>query len=315
MPELPEVEHLRRTLLRVLPGRRVVEARLLRADVCATCHGRTPTPRDLLSGGRIAHLDRHGKQLAITADDGRAIRVHLGMTGQLLVVAADEAPQRADHVHAWWRLDDGSTMLFRDPRRFGGLAAYPTLERLRREEWARLGPDALSVTGPCLAARLAGSRRPVKAALLDQHVLAGVGNIYADESLFRAGLDPRLPAHRVAGSLADRLAEAVRATLAHAVCRGGSSVRDYIDGAGRPGTFQHHHQVYGRAGEPCMRCRRTLCSGVTGQRTTVWCPRCQRRSGRLVDYPQRRSMTDEVRLPGEIAGEVSSPGREHASPL
>lgn len=289
MPELPEVEHLRRTLLRVLPGRRVVEARLVRADVGSAHDGTTPSARDLLAGGRITRLIRHGKQLAIAAEDGRAVRVHLGMTGQLLVLAAGEAPRRADHVHARWRLDDGSTMLFRDPRRFGGLATYPSLEALRVAEWARLGPDALTITGQRLGAVLAGSRRPVKAVLLDQGVLAGVGNIYADESLFRAGLHPRLSAHRVVGPAADRLARAIRLTLSQALGRGGSSVRDYVDGTGRPGRFQHLHRVYGRAGAPCLTCGRPLAASVVAQRTTVFCRRCQRRSVRAADYPQLRA--------------------------
>ncbi len=285
MPELPEVEHLRRTLARALRARRVTSAALHRDDVCETDHGRAPTAPDLLVGGLFESALRRGKHLAITVEDGRVLCVHLGMSGQLLLVRDGRTPARADHIHASWTLDDGSRLLFRDPRRFGGLRTFADLEGVRVAIWSRLGPDAWTIQGPVLRARLGNSRRCIKAALLDQAVLAGVGNIYADEALFMASLNPRRLARSLTPADCDRLADALRETLTAAVQARGSTLRDYVDSEGRPGTAQVLHKVYGRAGQPCPRCSRTLRAIDLGQRTTVYCTRCQggRRRPR---YPQ-----------------------------
>lgn len=292
MPELPEVEHLRRTLARSLPGRRVTGVSLHRPDVCDRPDGRAPNRPGLLLGGVVRELLRHGKQLAIVTEDGRALRVHLGMTGQLLLVRARERPARSDHVHAAWRLDDGSRMLFRDPRRFGGLAPYATPADLVAREWGDLGPDAASIDGEELAQRLARTGRAIKAALLDQHVLAGVGNIYADESLFKAAIHPLRRTGGIRRPESHRLAAAIRETLALAIAGGGSTLRDYVDAQGRPGRHQHSHLVYGRSGQPCARCGSTLRSIPVSQRTTVFCPACQPRvPGRpRPAFPHRREV-------------------------
>ena len=226
----------------------------------------------MLAGARIQHLDRRGKLLAIIASDGRALGVHLGMTGQLLwAPAGGRLP--TDHVHATWRLDDGSRVIFRDPRRFGGLWLAASRDEL--PPWQGLGPDALSIHPSDYPALLARARRPIKAALLDQGLLAGVGNIYADEALHEAGIHPWAITSELPPDRAVALGRAVSRLLAQAVQAGGSTLRDYRGAEGQAGAFQFQHRVYGRAGQPCLTCGQTLESAVLGQRTTVWCEACQ----------------------------------------
>ena len=288
MPELPEVEHLRRSLEPVLLGRTIVKATLHRRDVAvmpadpqggfSRSSGDTRparlTRRDLLLDGTIDRLERKGKQLAMLATDGRAVCVHLGMTGGLVHLPPWSRNRTHDHIHAMWRLDDGSRLLFRDPRRFGGLWICPT-RRCLDERWERLGPDALHVTTRALRAALQSRRAPIKAALLDQCVLAGVGNIYADEALFRARIRPGRPSHSLCAIEIRRLASSIRAVLRQAIRAGGSSIRDYRDAQGRPGLQQRRHAVYGRGGESCVRCGSPLLVEVVAQRTTVSCTHCQ----------------------------------------
>lgn len=273
MPELPEVESLRRSLEPGLLGRVVERVELRRRDIVDG----PATPAALLQGERIDNLRRHGKQMAIVTSSGKHLVVQLGMTGQVLLVH-DEGELPPDHVHAVWRLrKDGShpgLLAFRDPRRFGGLTTLESREALQRR-WSSLGPDALGITGGELLAGLRASKRAIKAALLDQAVLAGVGNIYADESLFLAQIAPRKLASRLNPKQVDRLAEAIRGVLEQAVRKGGSTLRDYVDASGRAGSFALEHQVYGRAGRPCVRCQTPLRSATLAQRTTVWCPLCQ----------------------------------------
>ncbi|MBX3404997.1 MAG: hypothetical protein KF699_16425 [Phycisphaeraceae bacterium] len=319
MPELPEVETIRRTLAPVLIGRRILAAELLRRDILiapgdppggfsrqraslrrgsASAPARIARPSrfepaDLLQGCTVTDILRRGKQLAIIAAPHRAaapapraaapraLVVQLGMTGALEALPANIPTPRAavPHTHALWSLEPvrgkAAAIAFIDPRRFGGLRALPTLADLHTL-WSALGPDALEIDGPPLWNALRTSRRAIKAALLDQAVLAGVGNIYADEALFRAGISPRTLAAKVRPARCSLLAAAVREVLAEAVAARGSTLRDYRDAAGLAGEFQARHAVYGRAGQPCTRCRGTLRSAAIGQRTTVWCPRCQR---------------------------------------
>lgn len=300
MPELPEVEHTRRTLGPHLLGRTVEAARLLRRDI-AVAPGDPPggfsrspkrrhdTPRrltraDLLAGERIASLDRRGKQLAIVAGSGRALLVHLGMTGHLAWRPPNDPAPAPPHVHAEWSLADhrgrdAGRLLFRDPRRFGGLWILRSPGDLAAR-WEVLGPDALTITPDLLAPRLAATRRPIKAALLDQAVIAGVGNIYADEALFLARIHPATPADRVIVDQTAALAAAIRQVLHESLEAGGSTLRDYLDAAGRAGAYQNAHRVYGRAALPCPACGTTLLSLRLGQRTTVACPSCQPDPGR-----------------------------------
>jgi formamidopyrimidine-DNA glycosylase len=276
LPELPEVETVRRSAERFLKGNAVASVRLARRDVVRGSWRRFP----LLEGATIARVVRHGKNLAILAEDGRALGVHLGMTGQLLCLPAGARATRTDHVHATWRLERRGELigrlLFRDPRRFGGLETFED-EASLRERWARLGPDAATVGGEALRAALGGSKRPVKAGLLDQEAVAGIGNIYADEALFAARIHPLRRCDALTGEEWESLAREVRRVLAEAIEARGSTLRDYRDAEGAAGSFQTRHLVYGRAGAPCARCGRPLTRLTVAQRTTVACDACQAR--------------------------------------
>lgn len=284
MPELPEVETLRRSLEPTLLGRTVASVRIIRRDIVAAPgdppggFARQRTPRTparlrkphLLERDTIGELTRRGKQLAIVGKTGRSVIVQLGMTGSLTHSAEhDPAPP---HTHVVWTLDDGSRLLFTDPRRFG-------LVRLAPEGpapiWEHLGPDALALRAGDLHARAVRTHRAIKAALLDQRFVAGVGNIYADEALFASQIHPARPAHQMTDDDAKRLAAAIRRILRQAIARGGSTIRDYRDGSGNPGSFQRRHKVYGRADQPCTRCGGRLLGTQIAQRTTVFCSVCQ----------------------------------------
>ena len=287
MPELPEVEHLRRSLEPSLVGSRIVAVHVRRSDIVRNRPGRTRVvPADLLDGATVRALDRRGKQLAIFGDGGSGLVVQLGMSGQLRWATGGSPPGANDHVHVRWQVVnvDGSTrwLEFRDPRRFGGLSPFESRPDLDERLWARLGPDAATgAIGPLAARRLGaahGSRRSLKSMLLDQSVVAGIGNIYADEALFSAGIHPGLVAGRLTADLADRLAREILRTLHEAIDAGGSTLRDYVDATGRAGSFQESHRVYGRGGQPCPRCRSTIRSAPLSGRTTSWCPTCQSRS-------------------------------------
>lgn len=285
MPELPEVERLRLSLLPHLLGARVERVAIFREDVCE-CVGDgqvvSTSAAALLEGAVINSLHRRGKHLAIASAGGPAIEVHLGMSGQVLVQEGplpQLAEARATHTHVAWSLRSGGvtrTMIFRDPRRFGGVWGFASFDQLRERRWARLGPDALEVTGEHLFEHTRGSVRSIKAALLDQSLLAGVGNIYADESLFAVGVSPRRACGRVSREQCERLAQAIRIILAAAIASGGSTLRDYVDADGKQGASQFAHKVYGRGGEACVTCAASLRSALVAQRTTVWCARCQK---------------------------------------
>jgi len=275
MPELPEVERVRMGIDDAMRDRRVASVRVTRGDVIDSTAVNGGRAAALLRGTRIAATKRHGKQLAIIAREGPAICIHLGMSGQLYRVAANGRVRQADHVHVTWRLDDGTRIVFRDVRRFGGIWTFPTFESLHARRWSSLGPDALTITSRDLRPPLATTRRSVKAVLLDQRAIAGIGNIYADEACFRAGIRPSRAAPSLSRDEIRRLAAAIRTTLSHAIRAGGSTIRDYLDGTGEPGGFQNHWAVYGRAGSPCVGCVTPLATGQVAQRTTVWCEWCQ----------------------------------------
>lgn len=276
MPELPEVESLRRSLEPTLIGARVVRARLHRRDICTAlpAQQRAISSAQLLQGCTISRLCRRGKQLAIVTDSGPTLLVHLGMSGSLLLLPTPASIRLHTHVHAVWTTQT-QTLIFRDPRRFGGLTTLAHHNLLDSLAWSTLGPDALTISESTLAQRAAHSTRAIKSVLLDQHVLAGVGNIYADESLFRARLNPHTPACRLSHDEWHRLAVALSDILASAIAAKGSSLRDYVDALGTKGAATQAHQVYGRANLPCTTCTTPLATAQLGQRTTVWCPRCQ----------------------------------------
>jgi formamidopyrimidine-DNA glycosylase len=204
--------------------------------------------------------------------------IHLGMSGQLRFVPHGQTLDQADHVHAVWNVQckkSSGTLIFRDPRRFGGIWAFDSIDALREHRWNALGPDALTITGELLHAQLSGRHRPIKSALLDQAVLAGVGNIYADEALFAAGIHPATKAHRIDAQRADTLAASIVEILSSAIASGGSTIRSYVDSTGQGGSFAQFHRVYGRAGQPCLQCEAVLAQSTIAQRTTVHCPKCQ----------------------------------------
>jgi formamidopyrimidine-DNA glycosylase len=287
VPELPEVEHLRRTLEERLVGATIVEVRCGRHNMLATTSLRSPRPVRLLNGATVASLQRHGKQMAIVTVDGRVLVVHLGMSGRMTFESAP--PTDADrHAHVAWLVQPkspskpkvpwGNTahwLVFRDPRRFGELASLASPTALERR-WRALGPDAFLAPPDALMAALRGLRRQAKAALLDQAVLAGVGNIYADESLFRAGVHPTQSLDRLSEDRLVRLIAAIQVTLTAAVNSGGSTLRDYVDANAQAGGYQSYHLIYGRAGEACPTCGRPLEGLTAAGRTTVACSTCQR---------------------------------------
>lgn len=271
MPELPEVETTRRGIGPLIAGAEVT-------DVVVRDHRlRWPVPGDLaaqLRGRSVRSLDRRAKYLLLRMDDPTLI-IHLGMSGSLQLVCDDRAPGRHDHVDLLF--SGGQVLRYTDPRRFGSFhvtagepADHPLL--------ARLGPEPLEAafTGDWLYRRSRGRRQAVKAFIMDAATVVGVGNIYAAEALFRAGVHPARPAGRVGPARYGRLAEAVREVLADAITAGGTTLRDFVDGGGRPGYFRQSLYVYGRAGEPCPACGRPLRLIRVGQRSTCYCTRCQR---------------------------------------
>ncbi|MGH7776285.1 MAG: bifunctional DNA-formamidopyrimidine glycosylase/DNA-(apurinic or apyrimidinic site) lyase [Candidatus Dormibacterales bacterium] len=274
MPELPEVETIVADLRPLLAGESIVRTRLAFPGIV-----RHPSPELFVAGTegrRIRSLTRRGKYILAGFDADDLLVVHLGMTGRLGVASA--AAPCALHTHAVFELAGGGELRYSDPRRFGRLLLGGAEELARLGKLPRLGPEPLdpAFTARDLGARLAGRRAPLKAVLLDQAVLAGVGSIYADEACFRAGVRPDRAAGRVGPRRVARLHGALRETLREAIGNRGSSVSDYVDGHGEPGTQQERLLVYGRAGRPCAACGRPLRSGRAGGRSTVYCSRCQR---------------------------------------
>lgn len=270
MPELPEVETIRRGLQRELAGRRIDGVDWRGAKLRG---GPSPRPLEGLEGQRVKAVRRHGKFLLWDLSAGTLL-AHLGMTGKLLFAEPGEAERR--HTHLVLALDDGQELRFSDPRRFGLLKLYPKGAAI--PDLAHFGPDALgpAFTPLALAAALASSRSPLKAFLLDQRHLAGVGNIYACEALWRAGLSPRRKADAVPKAKVAPLHAAVVAVLNDSLAAGGTSFNDYVDHIGQPGQFLLHLAVYDREGKPCPRCAAPVRRIVQSGRSTFWCAKCQR---------------------------------------
>ena len=275
MPELPEVETVRRGLALKMTGRHIVKAELHRQDL------RRPFPPMLartLTGAKIGKLARRGKYILIELDDNGTLLLHLGMSGRITAGPGDAPHARHDHVVL--TLDDGTVVRFNDARRFGLLDYMRRGEEAAHPLLAGMGPEPLEsgFDGKYLAQKLAGKMTPIKAALLDQKIVAGLGNIYVCEALYRAGISPRRLGATVTGARADKLAKAIHETLTDAIEAGGSSLRDYVQADGELGYFQHRWAVYGREGEPCPGCtckegvRRIVQSG----RSTFFCAKKQR---------------------------------------
>ena len=268
MPELPEVEVVRRQLEPVWVGRTIQSVWSAKPNYFFVTPPSALQKR--LIGRKTTALVRHGKYILAELDDESRLLCHLGMTGQI----TSRALERDAHVLLVLGLSGKKAITFRDVRKFGKVewieraASSPRLDKL--------GPDALDVTAAILEAGFRGRKAPVKAALLDQSVLAGVGNIYADEALFSASVAPTRPASSLDASELKALATAVRRILRTSVKRGGSTINDYIQPDGELGGYQNWHRVYGKDGEPCPTCRTPLSRLVIGGRSSHFCARCQR---------------------------------------
>ncbi len=273
MPELPEVEIIRGQLEKELAG-----ARIASCEVGLPRLVKFPTPlgyRRGLKGKRIESVGRRGKYLLLELDDGRELVLHLGMTGSL--VLSSPRQERPRHTHIIFHLDDGRDLLFVDPRTFGETALLRRVDRSPLRGLYTMGPEPLEddFTCECMATVFVGRCR-VKSALMDQSRIAGIGNIYADEALHRAGISPMRRLEELSPAEMERLHTAVREVLSEAVSRGGSSVSDYVDLRGERGRFQDDHRVYRREGESCPDCGAAIRREVISGRSSYYCPRCQR---------------------------------------
>jgi formamidopyrimidine-DNA glycosylase len=262
MPELPEVETVVRTLRPMIVGRKILNAEFTGLRVLIGSPRKTANS---LAGRKIVGVDRYGKFIAIRLDRGYLV-VHLGMTGRLLVDA-----DLSKWTHAIFTLDRGA-MMYQDPRQFGRIEYGDELPA----RVAALGPEPLEVTLEEFARRLKARKSPVKAVLLNQAVVRGVGNIYADEALFRAGVHPTRIAATLRKDRVEAIFHAMREVLEEAIASRGSSVSNYVDAEGRKGSFQQEHRVYQRTGEPCVNCGAPIKRIIVGQRSTHFCPKCQK---------------------------------------
>src|SRR5215469_11781843 len=272
MPELPEVETVVRGLERALSGKRLVRLDLARPDL------RSAIPKGLaqrLENRRVERFSRRAKYILMHVEGGGVLIAHLGMSGRLVI-----APPRDKHDHAVFHFDDGTELRLNDARRFGLLDYAEEQELDAHPRFKHLGPEPLGneFNGPTLATLLKGKKTPLKAALLDQRVVAGLGNIYASEAMFGAGLSPRRLAGTVKAERAERLAVAIQDVLTRAIAAGGSSLRDYVQASGELGYFQHQWAVYGKEGEACPTCdcRAGIRRIVQGGRSTFYCAKRQR---------------------------------------
>lgn len=274
MPELPEVETVVRDLQPCLTGRRLASVRQTSRHSLRIRW--RPGWNAAVAGQRVESVARRGKWILIELETASILVVHLGMTGQLTLVPA--ATPRADHTHLVFSLDEGAEQLrFRDIRRFGSVTLFSDRQAL--EDYfvaARLGPEPFDLDSNYWRQALAGTRRALKAVLLDQHVVAGVGNIYADEALFEARLHPARCGCDLDARAAAHLRRAITTVLRRAIERRGSSIRDYVGGSGLQGEYQNEFRVYGRTGEPCSRCGTAIeCRRLAG-RSSHFCPKCQK---------------------------------------
>jgi formamidopyrimidine-DNA glycosylase len=283
VPELPEVETVRRGLAPVMEGRTILEARIARPDL------RWPLPARMaerLKGQRVARLRRRSKYILADLSSGETLLIHLGMSGRMLVSGAmlgefhHHHPAPAKHDHVVLDMEGGARITFNDARRFGAMDLVATEAAEAHWLLAGLGPEPLgnAFDEDYLVLRLRGRNTPVKAALLDQRIVAGLGNIYVCETLHRAGISPRRKAGRIAEARVRALVPVIRQVLMEAVEAGGSSLRDYRQADGELGYFQHAFRVYDREGAPCVTpgCGGTVARIVQSGRSSFFCPACQR---------------------------------------
>jgi formamidopyrimidine-DNA glycosylase len=287
MPELPEVETVRRGLAPAMEGQLIAQAELRRGDL------RWPFPPDMaarLTGARVLQLRRRSKYILADLDRGESLIIHLGMSGRMVIsgLSAPHVPGQfhfdhpaiEKHDHVIFHMGQGARVTFNDPRRFGAMDLCATDRLEAHPLLASIGPEPLGngFHAGYLASRLAGKKTPIKAALLDQRIVAGLGNIYVCEALFRAGIRPERPAGRISAARISTLTDTIRGTLLEAIEAGGSSLRDYRQANGELGYFQHSFRVYGREAAPCVTpdCRDTVRRIVQSGRSTFYCPSCQR---------------------------------------
>ncbi|MBQ0749961.1 MAG: bifunctional DNA-formamidopyrimidine glycosylase/DNA-(apurinic or apyrimidinic site) lyase [Roseovarius sp.] len=283
MPELPEVETVRRGLTPVMEGQVIARATVNRPDL------RWPFPPDMaarLTGQRVTALRRRSKYILADLTSGESLLIHLGMSGRMLVsgdplgrfVHDHPAPEKHDHVVL--DMEGGARITFNDPRRFGAMDLLPTMTAEAHPLLARLGPEPLgnAFNEPYLVAALKGRNTPIKSALLDQRIVAGLGNIYVCEALFRARISPLRRAGALSAKRAAALVPIIRAVLADAITAGGSSLRDFRQADGELGYFQHSFDVYGREGEPCRNagCKGHIARVTQAGRSSFYCHQCQR---------------------------------------
>ncbi len=293
MPELPEVETVARGLQRSIAGRRILSVRLGKTDFIddpAAVEQHVP-------GRQIEAVERYGKFMLLRlsartnasrdSENGDAeaasLLVHLGMTGQLAPCAA--AQPCAKHTHVWFALDDGRELRYTDPRRFGRMA-YLT-EALLAEELTAFGADPLLVNAEEFASRIRSRNAQIKALLLNQSVLRGIGNIYADESLWRARIHPMRRGTELSKKQAQVLRRVLQGVLRKAILARGSSISDFLDAEGQPGEYQRHHRAYGREGKRCFRCGTAIRRVIVAGRSSYFCPKCQP-APRLQNQGKRR---------------------------
>lgn len=270
MPELPEVETIRRGIAGHLIGRRILGAVVRNPAL------RWSIPRNLsrtVTGRQVREVERRGKYLLLRCESG-ALILHLGMSGSLRLLPANTPPEKHDHFDLI--LEGGKLMRLRDPRRFGAVL-WEAGDPLRHPLLKDLGPEPLTgaLDGQWLFDQTRNRAAAIKQVLMDAHVVAGVGNIYASEALFRAGIRPGTPARKIGLPRYEKLANAIKRTLQFAIRAGGSSLRDFVKSDGTPGYFQTQYRVYQRTGEPCHACGAPIRHLRQGQRSTFYCPRCQ----------------------------------------
>jgi len=268
MPELPEVETVVRTLRPTITGAKIAAIQLNRTDIVTPANTNL-TP--LLTGKTITSIDRRAKRIVITLDDCNRFYIHLGMSGRLTLDQVTHPTKL--HTHFIIELENTTTQIrFNDPRRFGGVFWLGT-DSAEKD----LGPEPLTLKPAHLAKQLQHTRRPIKAALLDQTIIAGIGNIYADEALFLAKIHPLTPANKLKPIQISALNRAIKQTLRQAINFKGSTLRDYVNADNSPGGYRTKHKVYDRAGDPCTRCRTPIKRIVLTARSTCFCPDCQKR--------------------------------------
>lgn len=283
MPELPEVETVRRGLAPVMEGQVIARAQVNRPDL------RWPFPPDMaarLTGRRVMALRRRSKYILADLDSGETLLIHLGMSGRMLVsgdplgIFVHDHPMAEKHDHVVLDMANGARITFNDPRRFGAMDLLETATADQHKLLSAIGPEPLGndFNEPYLVAALKGRNTPVKSALLDQRIVAGLGNIYVCEALFRARISPQRRAGQIAATRVAAMVPIIRQVLAEAIEAGGSSLRDFRQADGELGYFQHSFDAYGREGEPCRApgCNSTIARIVQAGRSSFYCPKCQR---------------------------------------